>query len=397
MAGTYYNFDEVIDRKGTSSLKYDFGTERKGREDLIPLWVADMDFRLPQEVIVRMQERVAHGIFGYTDPKEDYYQALKGWFARHHNWQIESKWNTVTPGVVYAISTAIRVFTEKGDGVLIQQPVYYPFAECIKDNGRKLVQSPLIYEGGRYRMDYEDFEKKIRENQVKLFILCSPHNPVGRVWTREELEIIGEICLRYNVLVFADEIHCDFTYPGHIHIPFATVKPELAEQVIVGTSPSKTFNLAGLQVSNILIPNPRLRAKFRAENAAAGYSQPNTLGLTACQAVYELGDRWHDELLTYLQGNLDFVRSFLQKHLPQIHLVEPEGTYLVWLDCSGLGLTAKELEELVTDKAGLWLDPGAIFGGETAQFERVNIACPKSVLDRALRQLERAVHHPYID
>lgn len=386
-----YDFDQVIDRRGTSSLKYDFGPERRGRDDLLPLWVADMDFRLPNEILDEIQKRTAHGIFGYTDPKPDYRESVRKWFLEKHGWDIRHDWITVTPGVVYAISTAIRAFTEKGDAVIIQQPVYYPFSECISDNGRKAVNSQLIYENGRYRMDYDDFEKKVQENQVRLFLLCSPHNPVGRVWSREELKKIGEICLRHNVLIFSDEIHCDITYPGSVHTPLASISGDLENQVIVGTSPSKTFNLAGLQISNIIIPNKTLRDRFRRENAAAGYSQANVLGLTACKAAYDLGGPWYRELLSYLKENLDFTENFLKTRLPRIHLIKPEGTYLVWLDFSELGLTHKQLENLITDKARLWLDPGFIFGKETAMFERINIACPRSLLNQALTQLENAL------
>lgn len=386
------DFDQIVERRGTSSLKYDFGPERKGRDDLLPLWVADMDFRLPDEILNEIQKRTAHGIFGYTDPKPDYKESVKKWFSEKHHWEIQPDWITVTPGVVYAISTAIRAFTEKGDAVLIQQPVYYPFSECITDNDRTLINSQLIYEDGTYRMDYEDFERKVREHHVKLFLLCSPHNPVGRVWSREELEKLGEICLKYNVLIFSDEIHCDITYPGVTHTPLASISQDLADHVIVGTSPSKTFNLAGLQVSNIVIPNPKLRMQFRKENGAAGYSQANVLGLTACKAAYDLGTVWYQEMLSYLKENLDYTREFLKAHLPQIHLVEPEGTYLVWLDFQELGLSCTDLENLIVEKARLWLDPGLIFGKETAMFERINIACPRSILRQALLQLEAAVN-----
>ncbi|MDY4971225.1 MAG: MalY/PatB family protein [Lachnospiraceae bacterium] len=386
-----YDFDRITDRKGTSSLKYDFGPERKGRDDLLPLWVADMDFRLPGEILDEIQKRTAHGIFGYTDPKPDYKESVRTWFLEKHRWDVHPDWITITPGVVYAISTAIRAFTKKGDAVIIQQPVYYPFSECIKDNGRKVINSQLIYENGRYRMDYEDFEKKIQEHQVRLFLLCSPHNPVGRVWSREELETIGEICLRHHVLIFSDEIHCDITYPGAVHTPFASIHKELEDLVIVGTSPSKTFNLAGLQVSNIIIPNEKLRARFRRENAAAGYSQANVLGMTACKAAYDLGTPWYRELLAYLKGNLDFTEHFLKTRFPRIHMVQPEGTYLIWLDFSESGLTPARLETLITDKAHLWLDSGIIFGQETALFERINIACPRSILEQALLQLENAL------
>lgn len=388
-----YDFDRVIDRKGTSSLKFDFGRERKGREDLLPLWVADMDFALPEEILSVLKKRIDHGIFGYTDPKEDYYRALTGWFSEHHGITLRSEWNTVTPGVVYAIAVAINAFTKEGDAVIIQQPVYYPFSELITDNKRKLVNSALINENGRYRMDYDDFERKIVENDVKLFLLCNPHNPVGRVWSEEELAKIGEICLRHNVLVFSDEIHCDFTYEGYRFHPFLSVDERFAQIAVMGTSASKSFNLAGLQVANIFIPNPELREKYRKQNAAAGYSQANTLGLLATQTVYETGGQWHEQLRAYLQGNLNFVRDYLKKNLPEIRLIEPEGTYLVWLDFSEISTSYRELKRIVEDDAKLWLDPGIIFGKESATFERINIAAPRSVLAQALTQLAEAVKH----
>ncbi|MBQ7433541.1 MAG: pyridoxal phosphate-dependent aminotransferase [Lachnospiraceae bacterium] len=388
-----YEFGKIIDRRNTSSLKYDFGPERKGRDDLLPLWVADMDFRIPDEVIDELKGRLDHGIFGYTDPKPDYYEALVGWFQRQHGWEVKPEWNTVTPGVVYALATAVRAFTEKGDGVLIQQPVYYPFSEVIVDNHRRLVNNQLRYQEGTYSIDFVDFEQKIVENKVKLFLLCSPHNPVGRVWSREELTRMGEICRQHQVIIVADEIHGDFVYAGHTHVPFASLSEELANQVVVCTSPSKTFNLAGLQTANIIIPNEILRRQFQHENAAAGYSQGNALGLLACRLVYEKGEDWYRELLDYLAENLAFVRAFLKERIPEIKLVEPEGTYLIWLDCSGLTDSYKELEKLFVEEARLWVDAGKIFGRETALFERINIACSRSTLEQALLQLEGAIQN----
>lgn len=388
-----YDFDQYINRKNTNSIKYDFGIERKGRSDLLPLWVADMDFQAPKEVIDDLIKRVQHGIWGYTDPKQEYYEALSKWFLEHFGWEIRQEWNTITPGVVYAICVAIRAFSKEGDGVLIQQPVYYPFAEAIVSNNRKLVNNQLVYEDGKYRIDFSDFEQKIVDNNVKIFILCSPHNPVGRVWKREELERLGKICLDHNVLVIADEIHCDFCYEGYHHIPFAKISEEFAQNAIICTSPSKTFNIAGLQTANILIPNERIRRRYRQEHSAGGYSQGNAFGIFACQSAYAKGDKWHRELKIYLKENLNFLREFIKKRIPQIKLVEPEGTYLVWLDCSGLKIDHKELEKLIVDEAKLWLDPGIIFGAETALFERINIACPRSTLEQALRQLEDAVNN----
>ena len=386
-----YNFDTYYDRRNTSCLKWDFGLERKNRDDLLPLWVADMDYKLPDEILSDIEERVRHGIFGYTDPKEDYKSAVRGWLKRRHGITIEVEWNTVVPGVVYGIATAIRALTEPGDHVLIQQPVYYPFLEMIELNKRVAVNNQLVYRDGRYSIDFEDFEKKIVDNDVKLFLLCSPHNPVGRVWTEQELEKLADICYRHGVYVFSDEIHFDFVYRGQEHISFARLDDKYKEKFILGTSASKTFNIAGLQVANIIIPNKDVRDKFRRENEAAGYSQSNILGLVATKSVYEKGDEWLDELLEYLEGNLSYIRNFLTEKLPEVKLVEPEGTYLVWLDFSGVTEDPGGLKEIVQEKARLWLDAGVIFGKETALFERINIACPRSTVELAMNRLYEAI------
>ena len=386
-----YNFDEIIDRKNTSSLKFDFGIERKGRDDLLPLWVADMDFKLPDEIIEDIEKRVSHGIFGYTDPKDDYKKALKNWFSERHDIELEDEWNTVVPGIVYAIATTIRALTKPGDAVLIQQPVYYPFMETIKLNNRKVVNNQLVYRNDHYEIDFEDFEKKIIEEDVKLFLLCSPHNPVGRVWTRDELIRMADICLRHDVFIFADEIHSDFIYRGFKHTSFLTLGEKYIKKTVLGTSPSKTFNIAGLQVANIIIPDPDIRSSFKRENEAAGYSQGSVLGMTATISAYTKGKQWLDELLDYLEGNLNFVRDFLKEKLPEIKLIEPEGTYLIWLDFSKITDSHKELEKLIVDDAKLWLDSGVIFGRETALFERINIACPRKILKQAMEQLYEAV------
>ena len=386
-----YNFDEIIDRKNTSSLKFDFGIERKGRDDLLPLWVADMDFKLPDEIIEDIEKRVSHGIFGYTDPKDDYKKALKNWFSERHDIELEDEWNTVVPGIVYAIATTIRALTKPGDSVLIQQPVYYPFMETIKLNNRKVVNNQLVYRNDHYEIDFEDFEKKIIEEDVKLFLLCSPHNPVGRVWTKDELIRMADICLRHDVFIFADEIHSDFIYRGFKHTSFLTLGEKYIKKTVLGTSPSKTFNIAGLQVANIIIPDPDIRSSFKRENEAAGYSQGSVLGMTATISAYTKGKQWLDELLDYLEGNLNFVRDFLKEKLPEIKLIEPEGTYLIWLDFSKITDSHKELEKLIVDDAKLWLDSGVIFGRETALFERINIACPRKILKQAMEQLYEAV------
>lgn len=386
-----YDFDTVLDRRGTNSLKYDFAVERGRPADVLPLWVADMDFRAPPCVLDALQGAVAYGVFGYSETKEDYTQAVTSWFSRRFGWQPQAEWLVKTPGVVYALAMAVRALTEPGDSVLLQPPVYYPFYEVVRDNRRRVVENELVYADGRYTIDFTDFERKLVEQKVKLLLLCSPHNPVGRVWTQEELVQLGALCERYGVYVVSDEIHCDFAFPEHPHTPFLAACPALAGRSILCTAPSKSFNLAGLQVSNIFIPDARLRARFAKEIARSGYSQLNTLGLTACKAAYEGGADWLDACRQYLWGNLDFLRGYLRAELPQIRLVEPEGTYFAWLDCSGLGLTQAELNALIVEEARLWLDAGHIFGRGAGQFQRMVLACPRATLEQALRQLKAAV------
>lgn len=386
-----YNFDEIIDRKNTDCLKYDFAAERGMPEDVLPLWVADMDFRTAPGIIEKAMADATLGIYGYTESRDDYFQAVAAWYRNYFDWNVEKKWLVKTPGIVFAIGIAIQALTEAGDAVMIQQPVYYPFSAVIRDNDRTLVNNELILRNGHYEIDYDDFEEKIIQNHVKLFILCSPHNPVGRVWTAEELRRVGEICVRHGVKVVSDEIHSDFVYEGGKHHVFTTIDPAFEQISIICTAPSKTFNLAGLQISNIFIPNGQIRKAFLKQMSAVGYSQVNMIGLHACQAAYETGREWLEELKVYLRGNLDFARDFLEKNLPQIKLIEPEGTYLIWLDCRELGLTDERLEHLIVHEAKLWLDAGAIFGKAGEGFERINIACPRAVLKEALERLRGAV------
>ena len=398
MAERNLNFDRIINRKNTRCLKYDFAKRRGMPEDVLPLWVADMDFETSSYIEDALVERAKEGIFGYSEVQIPYFEIVKDWQVRHHKWNIEEKWLIKTPGVVFALAMAVNAFTDPGDAILIQNPVYYPFTNIIRDNDRRVVDNTLIYEktagqsgDNGYRIDIEDFERKLEQEHIKLLILCNPHNPVGRVWTVEELQQLGEICLRHHVIVVSDEIHNDFVYPGYEHTVFATVDPRFAEFTVTCTAPSKTFNLAGLQISNIFIPNEKLRKAFQTEIDKTGYDEPNALGIVACEAAYRAGEDWLDQLRAYLLKNLNFLRNFLQEKIPQIHLVEPEGTYLVWLDCSELGITGKELDQFIVDKAGLWLDGGSMFGPSGAAFQRVNIACPRATLQLALDKLKTAV------
>jgi len=387
-----YDFDAIIDRRNTNCVKYDFMEESGKPTDVLPLWVADMDFQTVPAIIERLKRTVEHGIFGYSQAKADYFKAIEGWYGSRFGWKLQEHWLVRTPGVVNAIATSIRAFTKEKEAVLIQQPVYPPFRNTVLTNGRRLVNSPLVLRNGRYEIDFEDFENKIRKENVKLFVLCSPHNPVGRVWTKEELLKIGEICLRHQVLVVSDEIHSDFIYPGHVHTVFATIEEAFAQNSIICTAPSKTFNLAGLQVSNIIIPNEGLRKRFIEEMHKAAIGGLNIMALTACQAAYEEGEEWLEELKSYLHGNLNFVRRFLKEKLPQIKLVEPEGTYLIWLDFRGLGLSNEDLEDFIVNKARLWLNAGEMFGREGAGFQRMNIACPRAILEQAFQRLEEAIN-----
>ena len=386
-----YDFDTVHDRRGTDSVKYDLWQLTGGRSDLQPLWVADMDFALPEEILADIRAAVDSGIFGYTFAGKAYQASVQHWLESRLGWQTEAEWMVQTPGVCFALGVAVQALTEPGDAVLIQQPVYYPFANTINANKRRLVDNELVYDGRRYSIDLADFERKVAEEGVKLFILCSPHNPVGRVWTPDELEQMGQICLEHGVPIVSDEIHADFVYPGHTHHVLAGLGERFADNCIVCTAPSKTFNLAGLQTSNIFIPNPSIRQRFRDVMMRFSYEGTNMIGMAATRAVYEKGGPWHDQMMDYLMGNIAYVRRFLETHIPKIHLVEPEGTYLLWLDCRGLGLPDGAVDEFFTDKANLWLDAGTLFGERSAQFERLNIACPRSVIERALKSLERAV------
>jgi cysteine-S-conjugate beta-lyase len=385
-----YDFDRITDRHNTACLKYDFTAERGYAPDVLPFWVADMDFPTAPVIIEALTAHSRHGIFGYTNVKNDYRDVLQNWFQTQHGWTPQKGSLVITPGVVFAICTAIRAFTHPGDAILIQPPVYYPFAASIRQNQRRVIENPLQYKDGRYAIDFADFEEKIIRQKVKLFLLCSPHNPVGRVWTKAELERIRQICRQHQVIIVADEIHHEFIRPGFTHTIFPSLTPELAAQTILCTSPSKTFNLAGLQISNIFIENQTLRRQFRAALSASGYDEPNALGYFAAQAAYTGGLPWLNELRAYLEQNLCRTRQFLAAELPKIRLVEPEGTYLLWLDFHAYGMTDEALDAHIKNDARLWLDSGHIFGREGSGFQRINIACPWETLEKGLQQLARA-------
>lgn len=384
------DFDTVVNRRHTDSLKYDFAKRRGLPEDVLPLWVADMDFKTSSYVQDALSQSVEHGIFGYTETDVDYYEIVKNWMKEQYDWELESiRWLVKTPGVVFALGAIVQAFTKEGDNVLIQQPVYYPFSEIITDNDRNIVSNTLIDDGsGRYKIDFDDFEKKIVENNVKLFLLSNPHNPGGAVWTKEELIRIGDICLKHNVIIASDEIHADFVWKGK-HNVLVNLKDEYRDIVITCTSPTKTFNIAGLQISNIIIPNTALRRTFKKKVAAFGYSQANTAGIVACEAAYTKGQEWLAAIREYIWSNIEYTKEFVDNNLTGVKMFVPEGTYLVWLDFSGTGLEDSEINRRIIHEAKLWLDAGNIFGDAGKGFQRINVACPRSVLTDALKRIQK--------
>ena len=385
-----YDFDTPIDRTHTWSIKHDFKKENGKADDILPLWVADMDFRSPDSVVEALKKAVDHGIFGYSRADESYFDAVAAWYQKRHHLTLQPEWMTCTPGIVFALSIAVRAFTQEGDAVLIQPPVYHPFSRAILRNKRTLVENPLVLKDGHYEMDLEELEQKVLDEHVKLMILCNPHNPVGRVWTREELTALADICLRHHVYVISDEIHGDFVWRGHEQTPYASISEEACLHSMMCTAPSKTFNLAGMATSNLFIPDPEMRRKFRSELLDVGQENMNRLGLFACRAAYEGGGEWLDQLIGYLAGNLALVRDFCKNRVPQIQLVEPEGTYLAWLDCRELGMTDDELMAFFSDEAKVWLDPGTHSGEQGSGFMRFNLGSSRSVIAQALDQIEAA-------
>lgn len=386
------DFDKVYNRKNTKSLKYDFAKIRNKPEDVLPLWVADMDFKVSSYVEDALVELAKHGIFGYSEVETPYFEAIKGWMKKRHNWEPDERWLIKTPGIVFALAMAVKAYTDKGDGVLIMPPVYYPFFEVIEDNERRVVSNELIMgEDNRYHIDFLDFEEKIVSENVKLFLLCNPHNPGGRVWTKEELLKIGDICLKHNVIVVSDEIHQDFVFGDAKHTVFADIKDEFLGITLTCTSPTKTFNLAGTQISNIFIADEKLRHAFKKQVDAAGYSQCNVMGLVAGEAAYLYGEEWFEAAKAYIWDNIKFIQDYIDKNLKGVTMTNQEGTYLVWLDFKGTGIPAEEIDRRILYEAKLWLDSGAIFGKAGEGYQRINAACPRSILEEALDRIRRVI------
>lgn len=384
---TTYNFDREIDRKKTNSLKYDFAVERGRDVDVLPLWVADMDFQASKPVLDALQNAVSHGIFGYSEVKGEYFDALYRWFDSRFDWQPKSEWLVKTPGVVFALAMAVRALTKEGDSVLIQPPVYYPFFEVIRDNNRKIVESPLLLTDGHYEIDFDDLEEKIASQNVKLFLLCSPHNPVGRVWTKEELQKLGELCDRYHVFVVADEIHCELVYEGHDYTPFASLSERFRQNSVTCVSPSKAFNLAGLQIANIIAADEGVRRRIDRAININEVCDVNPFGVIATIAAYNEGGAWLDALRKYLWENYEYLYRFFEQRLPQYPVLPLEGTYLVWIDCraSSIGSDATTLR--LQEEQKLMVNSGTLYGPGGEGFIRLNIACPRTLLADGLERI----------
>ena len=384
-----YNFDEVVCRKHTDALKLEALAPRWGRTDLLPMWVADMDFKTPPFIVEVMKKRMECEVFGYTARPESWYEAIISWQARRHQWTITKEMISFVPGVVPALAMAVQAFTERGEKVMIQQPVYNPFAQVIRNNHRELVNCPLELKDGQYHINFEVFEEKIKG--CKLFLFCHPHNPGGRVWTREELQKVAAICAQNNVIIVADEIHADLTLPPYQHISFATVSEEAAENSVVFASPSKAFNMAGLATSYAVIANPTLRRRFESYVEGNELAAGNVFAFNTVVAAYNKGEEWLQQMLNYVQGNVDEVIHYIEKYIPQLKVIVPQASYLVFIDFSALQLSQKEIVALCTDKAHLALNDGAIYGEEGKGYMRINLACPRSVVKQALIQLKEAV------
>lgn len=388
-----YDFDTIINRKNTGSYKWDeiLLEMGAGNDDIIPLSVADMEFKAAPEIVKAIKGKADQSVFGYTGPTEGYYEAVAGWMERRHCWKIKKEWISLSPGVVPALYTAISAFCNSGDRVIIQQPVYYPFSNAIADNGCEILNNPLIYKAGHYTMDFEDLEKKAEDPRTKAIIICNPHNPVGRVWTRDELTELGKICIKNNVLVISDEIHFDFVYEPYKHTVFANISEEFQNNCLIMTAPSKTFNLAGLQCSNVIIPNSKLKEQFDKASEITGFFSLNQFAYTACEAAYTEGEEWLNQVINYIKGNIDYLKEFMTENLPQIPVIKTEGTYLVWLDFRSLGLDNGSLKKLMREKGRVFFDEGTIFGNDGSGFERLNAACPRAMLEKALNNILGAV------
>lgn len=387
LKGMQYDFNKLISRRGTNSYKWDSAKS----EDVLPMWVADMDFQTAPAIVDALRKRVEHGIFGYTLVPESYYEAVTDWFACRHGWKFHRDWIIYTSGVVPAVSAVIKALTLPGDKVLVQTPVYNCFFSSIRNNGCEVVSSPLLKTGDTYVMDFDDLEQKAADEKVKVMLLCNPHNPVGRVWSREELVRLGEICIRHGVTVISDEIHCELVFPGYHYTPFASISENFLQQSVTCISPSKAFNIAGLQIANIVCADSERRMKIDRAININEVCDVNPFGVVATIAAYREGEEWLEQLIIYLKGNYDYLKAWFEQNLPQFPVTKLEGTYLVWVDCSVLGLTSDQIEEELLEKEDLWVNSGSMYGEAGDGFIRINIACPRSRMIEGLERLKKGL------
>lgn len=384
-----YHFDQLIDRRNTRSYKWDQNEKLFGDPDILPLWVADMDFPCPPAVKEVLTKRAQLGVYGYAIRNDSYFEAIVNWFQSRHSWEIQPAWITDSPSVVTTLSLAVELFSEPGQQVVLQSPVYYPFYDVIQNNGRVVAKNPLILRNGHFEIDYDHLESLFKGG-AKLLLFCSPHNPGGRVWTRDELVKLGELCLKYQVTVVSDEIHCDLTFPGYRHTPFASLSPEIADITITALAATKTFNLPGLNTSFIVACNASIRRKIEHRLKTLSLHMAQHFAQDAVEAAYNEGGAWLDEMLAYVKGNLDYTLAYLSEHLPEVKPLRPEGTYLLWVDCRQLGLDIQGLKHLMFKEAKVAFNEGSVFGTEGEGWLRINLACPRSVVERALKRFSDA-------
>jgi cystathionine beta-lyase len=385
-----YNFDEIIPRAGTDSLKYDARKRYFGTEDVLPMWVADMDFRTPDFIVNAMKRRMDHEIFGYTLKPDSLYEAVIGWLDRRHGWKVEKDWILFTPGVVPTFNMCIQAYTQPGEKVIVQSPVYYPFFWGVELNKRVMLNNQLVRNGNRYEMDLGQLKNAI-DSGTKAMLFCSPHNPVGRVWNRDELMELAEVCVRNNIVMISDEIHSDLIFDGYKHIPYAMLGKEMEQNSITTIAPSKTFNVAGLATSAVIIPNPALRQKFIDVVESLHISGGNIFGAVAMEAAYAHGDEWLRQALTYIEGNVNYLEEFIAQNLPQVKVIRPEGTYMAWLDFGSLKLSDPELKKFMIEKAKLGFNHGSTFGRGGEGFQRINLGCSREIVKEAMKRLKGAI------
>lgn len=390
MTNDKINFDALISRKNSGSTKWDDAPALFGVQDILPFWVADMDFPSPPVIVEALAARVQHGIFGYPSPYSYDYDAVTAWMEKRHNWKTHSSWMLSTPGVVTALTLAVQTFTQPGDKIIIQPPVYPPFFSCIQNQNRSVLENPLAYESGTYHIDFDDLTKKAKD--AKMLILCSPHNPVGRVWSRSELTKLLTICLENDILIVSDEIHCDLVYTGNTHIPLGSLTSDINDRLITLTAPSKTFNTAGLYTSIAIIPNEKLRLQFAQILQQLSINKCNIFGITALEAAYRHGAPWLDDLLVYLEGNAQYLTEYIAANIPALHVDKPQGTYLAWLNCRKLNLPHQELVDFFAKKALVGLNDGITFGSQGTGFMRLNFGCPRPLLTEGLKRIAQAVN-----